>query len=383
MELLFQWLIYVFIGLTAFYAIAMFIFTDGLFKISRNKNDTIHTVSVLITVKNEESKIRDCLNSMTQQSYPHSKMEIIIADDQSTDSTPEIILEYCSKYEYIKSVRIDSSEKNIIPKKSALNRGLEISTGEIIIGTDGDCIVDSQWIESINESFSENTGMVIGHVEYHDPKNFFQGIDSLDYFSQRALGIGFVGVGSAYTCTAANFAYRRSFYDNNKEDFKALKVRPAEDNYFLYCVHERSNMKFAVPVERKSITRTSGAESLAHFFSQRCRWVAYGGNIMMKSVQIFFLPTIAYYLFINLFTMLSFFSETAFKILVISLSIKLLSDFVFMWRSAVLYQCTNLLKYFLPLSIIHLYLYPIIIVKGNVFSFSWKGKTFTADTEVS
>ena len=53
--------------------------------------------------------------------------------------------------------------------------------------------------------------MVIGHTRYHSPRTFWQGIDALDYFSQRALGTAFIGIGFAYTCAASIWHIARNF----------------------------------------------------------------------------------------------------------------------------------------------------------------------------
>lgn len=53
-------------------------------------------LSVLIANYNNELYIRDCLESILNQSY--ANLELIIADDNSTDSSVEIIQEYMEKY---------------------------------------------------------------------------------------------------------------------------------------------------------------------------------------------------------------------------------------------------------------------------------------------
>ncbi|MGE4357062.1 MAG: glycosyltransferase family 2 protein [Candidatus Omnitrophota bacterium] len=62
-------------------------------------------VSVIITTKNEEANIENCLRSIKAQSYlsrrsratlggPQDKIEIIVGDNNSVDRTKEIALEY-------------------------------------------------------------------------------------------------------------------------------------------------------------------------------------------------------------------------------------------------------------------------------------------------
>lgn len=47
-------------------------------------------VSIVITTKNEEKNIGNCLESMKVQTYSQEKIEIIVVDNNSTDTTKEI-----------------------------------------------------------------------------------------------------------------------------------------------------------------------------------------------------------------------------------------------------------------------------------------------------
>jgi len=54
-------------------------------------------VSVIITTRNEEKNIENCLQSIWMQTYPHDKIEIIVVDNNSTDRTKEIVARYTEK----------------------------------------------------------------------------------------------------------------------------------------------------------------------------------------------------------------------------------------------------------------------------------------------
>ena len=47
-------------------------------------------VSVVITTKNEEVNIENCLKSIYAQNYPRECFEVIVIDNQSSDRTKEI-----------------------------------------------------------------------------------------------------------------------------------------------------------------------------------------------------------------------------------------------------------------------------------------------------
>ena len=54
-------------------------------------------VSVIVTTKNEEIHIANCLNAIKDQSYPQDLIEIVVVDNSSTDKTEEIAKKYTDK----------------------------------------------------------------------------------------------------------------------------------------------------------------------------------------------------------------------------------------------------------------------------------------------
>lgn len=362
------------------YVISVLYLLSGLYRLSYEKNDKHHFFSVIIAVHNEEENLAKCLDCMLRQDYPSDKFEVIVADDRSTDSTPSIIKKYCNEFSNFKSVEVGQTE-TAIPKKTALIKALEIAQGDIILSTDGDCMQSPGWISSFNNCFSPDVIMAIGHVSYFKPQNVWQGIDALDYLTHRALGAGFLGSKSVYTCTAANMAYRREIFDKHKDDFKRLKIRPAEDNFILHCAR-RTGKRIVVATDPLSVVETEGAQNLSHFLNQRFRWAAYGSCITTPGVKLFFIPTLLFYVIVLVSLVGAIFSPAIFRTIGLILLLKMAVDFLFVAKYTQIYKLQYMLKYFIPLSMIHP-LAPIAVIGGNLFSFTWKNKRYTKENEIS
>lgn len=101
--------------------------------------------SVIIPAYNAEDTIRDCLNSLINQSINKEEYEIIVVDDGSTDGTGEIVREYPVKY---------FRQSNHGPA-SARNHGSRNCQGEILLFTDSDCLPAFNWIEEITNPLQE------------------------------------------------------------------------------------------------------------------------------------------------------------------------------------------------------------------------------------
>ena len=82
-------------------------------------------LSVIIPVYNDEKYLRECLDSVCNQTL--DDIEIICINDGSTDSSPEILNEYSQADERI----IIINQENRGPAASR-NNGLDIAKGEYI-----------------------------------------------------------------------------------------------------------------------------------------------------------------------------------------------------------------------------------------------------------
>src|SRR5215204_2992172 len=103
-------------------------------------------VSVIIAARNEEKTLPLLLNDLRQQSYPPHLFEVIIVDDYSTDGTAAVSQTFeGSNFKMIlPEVPPDGSSKKV-----AIAAGIKKAAGELLIITDADCRVQSEWIKTI------------------------------------------------------------------------------------------------------------------------------------------------------------------------------------------------------------------------------------------
>lgn len=102
-------------------------------------------VSVIVPVFNSEKYLRKCLDSLINQTL--SEIEILVIDDGSTDSSHEIIEQYCVSY---------PTKVHMITKKNggqgrARNLGIKHAVGKFIGFVDSDDYVDHTMFEYMYE----------------------------------------------------------------------------------------------------------------------------------------------------------------------------------------------------------------------------------------
>jgi glycosyltransferase involved in cell wall biosynthesis len=113
-------------------------------------------VSVIVPAYNREKYIGQCLDSILNQTY--KDLEIIVVDDGSTDSTPEMVEEYRRRYgEKIKFKRLERNRGQSV----ATNEGIKMAEGEYIAFCDSDDWFHPERIEKMVKVLEENPSKVL------------------------------------------------------------------------------------------------------------------------------------------------------------------------------------------------------------------------------
>ncbi|MBU4141424.1 glycosyltransferase [Patescibacteria group bacterium] len=132
------------------------------------------SVSVVITTKNEEKNIANCLKSVLRQTYFCDKIEIIVVDNNSTDKTKDVVESYKVK-SYKAGCKIQFFNKG--PERSAQrNFGVLQLSGEYILYLDADMILSPDVIKDCMEQFESYK------VKSYKVGNEFDELDKLDNF---------------------------------------------------------------------------------------------------------------------------------------------------------------------------------------------------------
>ncbi|MGM0567626.1 MAG: glycosyltransferase [Elusimicrobiota bacterium] len=95
-------------------------------------------VSVIVPARNEEREIEKCILSLHNQVY--EKLEIIIANDQSTDRTPEILKKLSERFTNVKIINIDTLPEGWVGKCNAIYRAVPMAGGKWVLFSDADVV---------------------------------------------------------------------------------------------------------------------------------------------------------------------------------------------------------------------------------------------------
>jgi glycosyltransferase involved in cell wall biosynthesis len=94
-------------------------------------------VSVIIPVRNDAARLAVCLDSLTRQTYPADRLEVIVIDNGSSDDSAEVARAAGAKVLVHPGLRVGALR----------NRGAEIAQGELLALVDSDHELPPEWIE--------------------------------------------------------------------------------------------------------------------------------------------------------------------------------------------------------------------------------------------
>lgn len=99
-----------------------------------------------------EKVIETTLNSLLSINYPKNRYEIIVVDNNSEDSSREILTRYSKDYSNIKLIFLN---KNLGFSKGN-NVGIKRTKGEFVALLNNDCVVEKNWLRELVESATKD-----------------------------------------------------------------------------------------------------------------------------------------------------------------------------------------------------------------------------------
>lgn len=238
-------------------------------------------ISILIPAHNEELGIEKTVNSCLNQTRPAD--EIVVVNDGSTDRTPQLLKQYGNKIKVVHTPGLGN-------KSFAQEEGLKHVTGDIFIATDGDTILDPNFVKYVEEGFQNpDVGAVAGYVRSL-PYNWLTACRAFEYaVGQHLHKIAQHYTDSLFVIPGAAGAFRTKLF---KTYIPFEHDTLTEDLDFTYRLHRMGHI---VHFDRRAIVYTQDPATLKVYVNQMRRWFAGGWQCLMKHWDIMLKkPNMAY-----------------------------------------------------------------------------------------
>jgi cellulose synthase/poly-beta-1,6-N-acetylglucosamine synthase-like glycosyltransferase len=366
-------LLYITIGLLVIYSILILFYHAGWRELnifSQAGYKPSEEISVIIAARNEEENIGKLLVSLEKQTYPKHLFEVIVVDDHSTDNTATVV----NSFSFAKLIKLQFDNINSY-KKKAIETGIAAASGDLIVTTDADCIVQENWLKTI-AAFKKETNAVFiaAPVMMEYSSNLLQTFQSLDFLVLQGITAASLQKRIHNMCNGANLAYEKKiFFEVN--GFSGIDhIASGDDMLLMQKIANRFPGKVSYLLSKEAIVTTQAAETWKEFFSQRIRWASKATNyndIKISSVLflVYFFNCALLALFITGFRM--HFLWLGLGGIVI---LKTIIEFIFIYPVAKFYNKQNLIKLFLFFQPLHI-AYTVIAGWFGLFgSFEWKGR---------
>ena len=258
------------------YCLYVVLFITGLYRLKKTPEKTSLShypiVSVVIAARNESENLNSLLEDFVTQDYPKNKLEIIVADDRSTDGTWKIIVRFTNEYLNFKGVQITKKSNKMTPKKHALSEAISIAKGTIILSTDGDCRVPKTWVSSMVGEFENNIGVVAGFSSVATESRLFHLFQRIDFLSLMSANAGAMGIGFFWAGSGQNLAYQKSYFNQVDGFLPVAHEISGDDIYLIQTISSIGGGSFNPNPE--GAVMTLPVDSLWQFINQRIRWAS-------------------------------------------------------------------------------------------------------------
>ena len=363
---------------STFYVVVMFVCAYGWKRLPyfnpSQKTDNQTFISILIAARNEEDNIENCLKSIMLQNYPKHLFEVIVIDDSSEDATFSLANSINS--DNIRVIKLaDYSEKG--GKKKAIEAGVNVAKGKLIVTTDADCVAQPQWLSLIAAFYeSKKYKFIAAPVNFYQEKNTFELCQSLDFLGLMAVTGGGIALKRFNMCNGANLAYERDVFFE-VDGFKGIDQLASGDDMLLM---QKIALKYPNDIgylkNTDATVFTFAKESVQSFINQRVRWASKTNSY--KEVLLTGILMMVFFFCCNIplsFLLIFIFGKTAFYLFLFQCFVKFICDLTLLYPICVFFNRKDLTKVFFPAFWGHLaYIIVVGVLASVLFNYEWKGR---------
>ncbi len=359
------------------YSIARLLFGFNNVKVYESKNLYPKTkFSLIVPFRNEEKNLSKLLESFSKLNYPHDLIEIIMVDDFSKDQSERVYIQWRMKNNTFDTTLLENLRLSNSPKKDAITRAIPIVKNEWIITTDADCIVNKNWLLTIDNYIQENNvEMIASSVIYKTKNNWFHHFQQMDLLSLQGTTIGSFGLGKPFMCNGANFAYKKQLFIDLDGFNGNNKIASGDDVFLLQKAIQKSPEKVHFLKSKDTIVVTKPENDLFKLFMQRVRWASKTSSYSSLYAKFLAITVLLMNLSLILSLWFVIIQKMDWKILLGTFLIKYCIDYILLFK-------TNKFllngRFILPLasSLIYPFFASTVAIYSLFGNYSWKGRRF-------
>jgi cellulose synthase/poly-beta-1,6-N-acetylglucosamine synthase-like glycosyltransferase len=284
----------------------------AFFRQKKSTSKEFKGVSVIVAAHNEIENLKKLISTLLNQNYPD--FEIILADDRSEDGIEDFTRKNF-RDPRLKFIRIDKVDEGANPKKNALSRAIDLSSKEIILLTDADCMpLSNEWISRMTAQIHEGKEIVLGYSQYEQKPGLLNLLIRYETFYTAVQYFSFALAGNPYMGVGRNLCYLKKSFLKNKGFEGHRNITGGDDDLFIRDISKKDNV--GICLGKASQTVSIPESNFASWLRQKRRHLSVGKHYKVKDRLILGLLSISQlFLWISIFALIIFQIHTDFIII--------------------------------------------------------------------
>lgn len=243
-----------------------------------SKNADIVEISVIVAARNEAENLPRLLEALAKQT--HTRYEVIVVDDRSTDATAAIVQafiekEYPQKDRHFRLISIPHEE--VSNKKNALTKGIEAARFERLVFTDADCVPPETWLRGIATSHHfEPEALFIGYSPMISEKGLLNRFIRFETLFTAYLTASATGLNRAYMAVGRNLSYTKAAFQQ-VQGFDSFKASlSGDDDLFVQAIRKKTDIPIRYVLHATTFVPAEPMHTWKTWFRQKTRHFSAG-----------------------------------------------------------------------------------------------------------
>jgi cellulose synthase/poly-beta-1,6-N-acetylglucosamine synthase-like glycosyltransferase len=327
-------------------------------------------ISVIIPARNEEENIGRLLDAIDRQTLPRSSYEVIVIDDHSTDRTAEIAMQYPA----VKVMSLGDSLINSY-KKKAIEEGISVALGELIVTTDADCLPKATWLETIARFYAETgAGFIVSPVEITSGRSVVEIFQALDFMVLQGITGASVYKQFHAMCNGANLAYEKKLF-REVDGFSGIDaIASGDDMLLMQKIAAKYPARIAYLKSADALVSTKPVAGWSSFFNQRIRWASKATKYEDKKMFWVLFLVYAFNLSFLVLLVLGGWNPFYWLLLIVGLIIKIVIEIPFVISLSRFFEKRSVVPRYIIFQPLHIFYIVVSGLFGQFGKYEWKGR---------
>lgn len=336
-----------------------------------DSDEDLQPFSIIICARNEEKKIGRCLQGIIQQDYDLSKIEIIVVNDASSDSTAFQAQSVLKDSNVPFRVITNKEHKG---KKQSITYAMQFVKHDLIVVRDADTFTKSySWLHALSSFYKQNKpDVIIGPLGISDNFGIFWALQAIETAVLSVFTAGAAYFGKPYLASGANMVFTKQIFERVNGFQRHINIRSGDDVLFVEDVRKVPGSKIMFLKSPEAIVSTYPCRRFTELFNQKVRWAAkfkVNGNLLNLGVAIITFLTNLAWIFCLFY---GFLVPQNGGLSLIFVLLKLLIDNLLLFLASRFFKNKSLILYALPVGCIYPVYVTIVSLAAVFIKPKWK-----------